>query len=345
MGMATAPLGLGIDAGGSSTRWRLQGADGEGAEGRLPPLAGHLYTAGGREGASSLLAGLAAAVEQARGGGVADERPGGGRAGHDPGGAAAPIGAIVAGVTGLAAGGGEAAWLRGELAARFALPIARVGVLDDIELAFRGVFPERDGVLVYAGTGAIAVCGAPGGGRLRAGGHGYLLDDDGGGFSIGRAALRAVLRAADEAGAPARGALAERIYAAAGGSDWDRLRAYVYAGGRSAVAALAPAVAAAAAGGDPDAGRILAWAGDELARLAAVLLARAGAPPRPVALAGGVARIGGELEARFRAGLPDGVAVRVVSEEPVRAAARMALAAATGASAGPASMPGAEWPR
>jgi len=313
-GPGAARLGLGVDAGGSSTRWRLLAPGGAGVGGRLAPLPGHLYTPAGRDGAGALLDDLADAVTAALA----------------QGSVRGAVGAAVAGVSGLDPNGEGGAWLRRELAARLGLGEQVVTVLDDIELAFRGAFPARDGVLVYAGTGAIAVCEGPGGGRVRAGGHGYLLDDEGGGFSIGRAALRALLRAADEAGAAPASTLARRVYARTGGGDWDRVRAYVYGGGRAAVAALAPAVAAAAAEGDGQAAGILGRAGEELARLARVLLARCG-EPRPVALAGGVGTIGGVLEARFRSALPADVIVRVAAEEPVDAAARLAL---VGAAAG-----------
>ena len=302
------PLGLGIDAGGSSTRWRLEGPAGAVAEGRLPALAGHLYDDAGRSDAGARLSELAAAVAAA---------------------SAEPPTAVVAGVTGLAQAGAEATWLRRELAAGIGLAEAAVTVLDDIELALRAAFAGDDGVLVYAGTGAIAVARA-GGQRLRAGGHGYLLDDDGGGFSIGRAALRAVLRQTDARGSTPDTPLAHRLYGAIGGADWDRVRAYVYGGGRGAVAALVPLVVQAAADGDGEARAILTWAGEELARLARLLLQRCG-EPRPVALAGGVAKVGGALEARFRGALPAGTEVRVLTDEPVRAAARLAWVAAQGA--------------
>jgi uncharacterized protein YbbC (DUF1343 family)/N-acetylglucosamine kinase-like BadF-type ATPase len=306
-GRRTAPLagpvGLGIDAGGSSTRWQLRGGPGVLAGGRLAPLGAHLYGTSGRVDAAGRVDELAAALEQAA--------------------APAPA-AVVAGVTGLSAGSEEALWLRRVLAGRLGLREGVVTVVDDAELAFQGAFPEGDGILVYAGTGAIALAGGAGGERLRAGGHGYVIDDDGGGFSIGRAALRAVLREADRRGAAPDGPLARRVYARIGGSDWDRVRAYVYGGGRSSVAALAPDVAAAGREGDADADGILRWAGDELARLARVLLTRCG-ESRPVALAGGVAHAGGALEASLREALAGTAVVRLVNEEPVEAAARVAL--------------------
>lgn len=304
---ASAPLGLGLDLGGSSTRWQLQGPSTTVAHGKLRPLGGHLYDEAGKADAQRLLDELERAL--------ADSGP------PDPG-------AIVAGVTGLGEGSDEARWLHSGLAQRWPAAGGRIVVLDDIELAFRGAFPAGDGVLVYGGTGAIAVGRGADGHRIRAGGHGYLLDDDGGGFSIGRAALRAVLREADATGRPGGSALARRLYAIIGGEDWQRIRAYAYGGGRSVVAALAPAVAAAADEGDPQAREILAWAGRELARLARLVLGRIG-ETRPVALAGGIARVGGMLERSFREGLPAGARPFIIRDEPVAIAARLALEEAT----------------
>jgi N-acetylglucosamine kinase-like BadF-type ATPase len=63
----------------------------------------------------------------------------------------------------------------------------------DARVALFGAFEEEPGVLVISGTGSVAI-GQDGQGRVaRAGGWGYLLGDEGSGFSIGREALRACL--------------------------------------------------------------------------------------------------------------------------------------------------------
>ena len=139
---------------------------------------------------------------------------------------------------------------------------------------------------------------------IRAGGHGYLIDDAGGGYWIGREALRRVLRVADESGGPAGGALATAIYANLGGSDWPTIRRTVYDGGRSRVAALTPLVALAAARGDQDAMAVLAGAGSELARLAGIVCGRLG-QVLPVQWGRGGA-CGPPLLKALNAGLPAG---------------------------------------
>jgi N-acetylglucosamine kinase-like BadF-type ATPase len=59
---------------------------------------------------------------------------------------------------------------------------------------------DAEGVVVVAGTGSIAYGRDASGRAARAGGWGYLLGDEGGGFWIGRAALMAVVRQFDGRG-------------------------------------------------------------------------------------------------------------------------------------------------
>jgi N-acetylglucosamine kinase-like BadF-type ATPase len=77
---------------------------------------------------------------------------------------------------------------------------ARVIVVNDALVALVAGAGDAEGVVVVAGTGSIAY-GRDGSGRAaRAGGWGYLLGDEGGGFWIGRAALTAVVRQFDGRG-------------------------------------------------------------------------------------------------------------------------------------------------
>src|SRR5690606_29898485 len=105
-----------------------------------------------------------------------------------------------------------------------------VTVLGDVVTAYLSAFEPGAGVLVYAGTGSVAVHVAGDGAIVRAGGHGYLIDDAGGGYWIGREALKRLLRAADAIGAPPTGRLASAVFAALGGSDWPTVRDAVYGG-------------------------------------------------------------------------------------------------------------------
>ncbi|MBX3140296.1 MAG: hypothetical protein KF875_06075 [Trueperaceae bacterium] len=300
--MADAPGAyLGLDAGGSSTRWLLVGESGdELARGSGGPISAIQLRTDEREAALERLAALLAEV----------------------GSTARPV-RVVAGVTGLEPGSPDALTLAMTAARALALPEPAVRVMPDIHVAYLSAFAPGSGVLVYAGTGSIAFHLSAGGVGTRAGGHGYLIDDAGGGFWIGREALKRVLRRADEQGAPAGGTLAGGLYAALGGSDWDAIRRAVYAGGRARVAALTRVVALAAARGDDDARAVLAAAGAELARLARVVSGRLGVA-LPVVLAGGVARCGAPLTSAMEEALPSGTRFSVSTREPVEAAAALA---------------------
>src|SRR2546422_180458 len=67
----------------------------------------------------------------------------------------------------------------------------RVRVLADAEVALSAAFGRGPGVLVNAGTGSIAYARDPHGGLHRAGGYGWQLGDEGGGYWLGRPALAA----------------------------------------------------------------------------------------------------------------------------------------------------------
>ena len=199
---------LGIDAGGSSTRWLLLDLAGEVvAQGRVGPVSAIEL------GSERTQANLAALLDEV----AAVARPQ----------------RVVAGVTGLDTGSPQARLLAAHLCERLGLDEGAATVLGDVVTAYLSAFEPGGGVLVYAGTGSVAVHVAHDGSIVRAGGHGYLIDDAGGGYWIGREALKRLLRAADAAGAPPTGKLASAVFGALGGSDWPTVREAVYGGGRA----------------------------------------------------------------------------------------------------------------
>lgn len=109
---------------------------------------------------------------------------------------AGPIDALYAGVAGCATS--DNSQILGQCL-RELLPQAKcIEVTSDMPNAYYTVDGVRDGICVVAGTGASG--GALVGGKLRqVGGWGHLIDDAGSGFDVGRAVLRAVLRAHDGA--------------------------------------------------------------------------------------------------------------------------------------------------
>ena len=77
---------------------------------------------------------------------------------------------------------------------------SRVLIVNDALIALETGAPGQPGVVIISGTGSIAYGRNAAGEAARSGGWGYVLGDEGSGYWIGRAALRAVLRAADYRG-------------------------------------------------------------------------------------------------------------------------------------------------
>jgi N-acetylglucosamine kinase-like BadF-type ATPase len=182
------------------------------------------------------------------------------------------------------------------------------------------------GVGVICGTGSIAV-GKWRERQARAGGFGYLLGDEGSGYWIARAAVRALLDRRDR-GVPL-GDLGDRLLAAAGADSIDALQRLFYDQPHPRRwARYAPLVLDSA---DPAAALITAEAAQALAALAALAARRLEAPgDLPVVLAGGLMGHTGLRTAVSKAigeALP-GSEVRALTEPPVAGAVRLAGAAA-----------------
>src|SRR4030095_12707011 len=77
---------------------------------------------------------------------------------------------------------------------------ARVLVVNDALVALEAGAPRQPGGGIISGTGSISYGRHARGEAARSGGWGYVLGDEGSGYWIGRAALRAVLREADKRG-------------------------------------------------------------------------------------------------------------------------------------------------
>lgn len=163
----------------------------------------------------------------------------------------------------------------------------RISHENDMELAWRAAFPDGRGHLVLAGTGSVAMSRQREGTTLIIGGHGALIDDGGSASWIALRALRLILRQIDETGHTADcPLLAQHLFEAVGGNGWEAVRRHVYAGDRGQIGLLARAVAKAAHEGEASAIAILDQAADELARLARILIDRCG--PAPLVFTGGV---------------------------------------------------------
>jgi glucosamine kinase len=292
-------LGLGIDAGGTQTRWALAAPGGAIlAEGTVAGLSAlQMGSPHGRESVRATFAALAQAVlphgEPAR---------------------------VEAGLTGF---GGDSELLQRWLSELLHVDPAAVHFSSDMEIAYRASFKPGEGYLVYAGTGSIGAFIDADGQFHRAGGRGVVLDDGGGGFWIAREALRHIWRLEDESpGAWRASKMARAVFDYVGGEDWACSRQFIYGQERGAVGKLALAVAATA-DQDPAAAAILNNAGRELARLARALIKRFG--PRPVAVSGRAAELHPAIVAAMRDLLPAGLEFSQTAGGAHYAAARMAL--------------------
>lgn len=233
---------------------------------------------------------------------------------------------------------GGSALREGPVAAGFAAALAGCGVdaapeyLPDLTVAHAAGSPDPDGLVLIAGTGASA-------GVVRdhvltrtAGGHGWLLGDEGAGFWLGREAVRALLADLDAARPPGRlGADALTALLGDGGGDsapgdlddGDRVRRQVvqavHALAPVRLADLAPLVVRAAADGDPGAVDVVARAADALADL---VLGLAPSGPVDLVVAGGLLADGLPLRAALdeRVARHGGVRVRTAGPGELGAA-------------------------
>ena len=206
------------------------------------------------------------------------------------------------------------------------------------------LWPLR-GVALIAGTGSMAWgCNTlDAAGHLkqsRVGGWGYVLGDEGSGYWIGLAALRAVCRAADGMAPPTE--LTHCLLHALGLSEPTELIGKIYGAGwdRRHVAGLAPLVVQLATPGssrkvDAVAAEIVAHAAQELAALVRQVAQQLGLDQRPVvqsqppialALAGGVLTGSQFVCSRLQAELADLPLEPIVVPSPVLGAVYLAAA-------------------
>lgn len=144
------------------------------------------------------------------------------------------------------------------------------------------------GVMLVAGTGAIALGANAKGETARASGWGWLLGDEGSGYWLGLTALRAATRAADGRGEHTEllPALLAHLHLTQPGD----LIGWTYGERDNAcIAALAPLVFVTARNGDATATRLVAEGTAELTRAALTVADTLGfAPHLPLALTGGL---------------------------------------------------------
>jgi N-acetylglucosamine kinase-like BadF-type ATPase len=171
--------------------------------------------------------------------------------------------------------------------------VARTVAVDhDAAAALAGGTALAPGIVIVAGTGSVAFGIDAAGRRARAGGWGPLLDDEGSGYAVGRAVLRAAMRAYDGRG-PAT-ALADAVCARFRLESLGSLKLAARGLSIDQVAAVAPLAVEAARAGDRVAAGILAAAGEALAAMVAAVARRLGwaRAPFPLVAVGGMFEAG-----------------------------------------------------
>ena len=257
------PVHLGLDVGGTASRWVACGPDGAVlARGKVAGATGHVFNPVEQDRLRAVLQSVAGALADA----------------------GLVVGSVTAGMTGYGSVVADAA--KALVQDSFA-GAGDIVLMDDIFLAYLAQFEPGEGHLVSAGTGSIGVHIGRDGAMVRVGGRGILIDDAGSGSWIALQALDRLYRLLDRQGSFAGAErLAEQLFALMGGSGWHDVRQFIYGGDRGRIGTLAVAVARAAQDDDAMALGILREAGQELAQLGLALLARAG--DRPLRFIGGV---------------------------------------------------------
>lgn len=304
--MAADPLVVGADVGGTSSKVVL--CDPTGAVlGRGTAAGGNLRSSTG-DPAGNIASALRAALGE-----------------RDPG-------RVVSGVVGMA--GSAAVPDRAQRIADQAWQAAglpgtpRVGT--DLDIAYAAGAADGDGVLLLAGTGAVAAAFRDFAMVRRCDGLGWLLGDEGSAVWLGLAGVRAAAAALDGRGPDTAltALLAERLPPPQPTGDQRQdLVSVVYRLPPARLGELAPVVTGAAADGDEVATTIVADGCAALVRTARVV-ATSG-PVRCLVLAGSLLTTAGPVADRVRAGLADHLPVApVAAPDPVVGAVLHALRSA-----------------
>lgn len=212
-------------------------------------------------------------------------------------------------------------------------PTVRIEVTHDAIAALYAGNPAGCGVVLISGTGSIAFGRNDEGAERRAGGWGYLIGDEGSAVWLGLEGLRAAAHHADGRGAGT--AITAHILRELGAESFMEVIPQLYGRPHPAPAILASvrAVGRAAAEADAIAVSIVQRGAHALARAASVVAAELRLEDGPVYLAGGAFESLPSLERAVRGELLrmlPRATVEPVSEEPAMGAARLAMRLAWG---------------
>lgn len=145
----------------------------------------------------------------------------------------------------------------------------KIVILNDAWMAYYALLDGEDGCLVISGTGSIVI-GKSAGVESRVGGYGNLLGDEGSGYDIAKALIKAVLNTFDKGEKFSE--LEEKLMKQGDFSTIFELVKFVYASSKDQVAELSMVVVKEAEKGNKQAVHILKEAGRKLARQVSMLI-------------------------------------------------------------------------
>ncbi|MDN3020077.1 BadF/BadG/BcrA/BcrD ATPase family protein [Paenibacillus sp. BSR1-1] len=140
----------------------------------------------------------------------------------------------------------------------------KLAVIDDAQLAHTALLQGKDGILIIAGTGSIAL-GRYYGEEWRTGGWGYLLGDEGSGYWISIKALQFAMSQLE--GKNSHDILTRAILNSIKGQNMSDIKSFVYAASKQEIAKLSELVYDVAQKNGEPAISILREAGEQLAQL------------------------------------------------------------------------------
>lgn len=206
-------------------------------------------------------------------------------------------------------------------------------IVGDQQTALYGALGQPCGIILIAGTGSICYGRNSAGKEHRTGGYGYLIDDEGSGYAIGRDILSAAVRAHD--GRSTSTVLTQLLKAQAGLLNVNDLVKFVYAPetGKRGIASLAKILPDACRENDPAALKIVQKCAAELLALVQPVVNHLGLSNADLALCGSILTkdpyVRGAFLEHLHAAFPDIKCVEPIQDAAV-GAAQMALAHYTG---------------
>ncbi len=179
----------------------------------------------------------------------------------------------------------------------------RLLITGDHQTALYGALGVPTGIILIAGTGSICYGKNSAGEEHRTGGYGYLIDDEGSGYAMGRDILTAVVRAHDGRGE--KTLLTQKVFDRLGVSSIGEIIGFLYHKdtNKRDIAALAPILTQAYAEGDAVAGKIVQKCCQELVQLMEPVVERLGLDHCALATAGSILLKDKTIRTGFTAGV------------------------------------------